>query len=98
MPVRTNPLELGAKGAVAMARDVHDVLEEVVRLDAREELVRGQEPVLAPLLLARPTVARRRGDRYLEVRNALQQLADQRSLPGTRRPGDDDERRPVATG
>jgi len=74
------------------------VLEEVVRLDAREELVRGQEPVLTPLLLARPAVARRRRNRHLDVRNALQQLADQRSLPGTRWAGDDDERRPVATG
>ncbi len=98
MAGRADALELGAKRPVAMPGDVVDVLEELVGLDPREELLRGQEPVLAPVLLAGPAIARRRGDGHLELGHPLQQLPDQRSLAGARRPGDDDRGRPVATG
>ena len=49
--VRRDPVELRAERAVAVAGDVLDVLEELAARDACEEVVVGEEPVLAAVLL-----------------------------------------------
>src|SRR5581483_2620481 len=90
VPVRPDPLQLRLQGAVAVPGDVLHVLEELAGLDPGEELVRGQEPVLPPVLLPGPTAASRRRDRHLERRDALDELPDERSLAGARRHRADD--------
>src|SRR5256885_5337669 len=62
--LRRDPLELGAEGPGAVAGDVLDVLEELAAPDAGEELVVGEEPVLAAVLLCAPPLARRGRDRH----------------------------------
>ena len=81
-----------------MPGDVGDVLEELVRLDPREEVVGREEPVVAPVLLAGTPVAGRRRNGHLQLGHALQQLPDQRSLARAGRSCDDDEGGPAATG
>jgi hypothetical protein len=69
------------------------VLEEVARLDAAAELLVGEEPVLAAVVLAgalRPGGGR---DGDLELGDPLGERPDQRPLPGSRRAGDDEDRR-----
>jgi hypothetical protein len=65
------------------------VLEEVPAREPLLELVEAEEVVVAPLLLARPRLAGGGGDRQVEVRKALAQALDQRSLADSRRPGYD---------
>ena len=90
-PFRRDPVELGGERAVASADEL-DVLEEVAGLDPLDELLLGEEPVLAPVHLARPLRPRRRGDGDLELGLALEQALDQRSLAGPARAGDDEDR------
>ena len=75
---RETALDLRAQGPVAVAA-VGGELEEVLFLGALLELLRGEEVVIATVLLPLPRIARRRRDRELEVRDALQQLGDQAS-------------------
>jgi hypothetical protein len=49
-----DPVELGRKRSVAVAGHVLDVLEEVTGVDAGDELLFREEPVLPPVLLTRP--------------------------------------------
>src|SRR5262249_25670751 len=93
--VPTDPPQLGAERSVAVARDVLDLLEELVRLDSGQELLERQETVLAAVGLPRPPVARRRRDGRLELGHLLEQLPDQRSLPGARGAGHDEQRGPT---
>jgi len=65
------------------------VLQEVARGHALVELLRGEEVVVAPVLLAGPRRARGRRHRQLEPGHALQQLGDQRPLAHPRRARDD---------
>jgi hypothetical protein len=67
---------------------VVDVLEEVAGREPRRELVAADEVVVAPLPLAWPTLARRRRDRELELRELREEAALERALSGTRRAGD----------
>ena len=59
--------------------------------DAARELLVAQEPVLDAVLLARPLLARRRRDGELELREAREQRTDERALPGSGWPGDDED-------
>src|SRR5581483_2658774 len=65
LAVAANPRELREERAVAVPGHVLDVLQELARLELREELVRRQEPVVAAGELAGPLVARRRRNRHL---------------------------------
>jgi hypothetical protein len=71
-----------------------DPLEELVVGEAPVELVRADEPVLAPVLLAGAAGARRRRDGELQLRNALEQQPRKRALALAGRAGDDEDRRP----
>ena len=64
------------------------------RVDRLLELGLGEEVVLAPVLLTRAPRSGRRRDRNLEIVATLEKLADQGSLAGAGRPGDDEELRP----
>ena len=88
-----DPLDLLPQRAVALPGDVRDVLEELAVGDAAGEVALREVVVVAAFLLAFAAEARCRGDRKLELGHARQQLADQRSLAGARRPGDDQHRR-----
>ena len=59
----------------------------------RSNSSRGEEVVVDAVLLARAGSARRRRHRQLELRQALHQPADQRSLADARGPGDDEHAR-----
>ena len=91
VPVLRDPVDLGAQRAVAVPRDVRDPLQERALVDPARELVVGEEPVLAPVDLARASRARRGRDGDLEPWNALEQALDQRPLARARRPGDDED-------
>ncbi len=91
-----DPVDLGTKRAVPLAGHVLDPLEEAARVDAARELVLGEEPVLAPVLLAGALLPRRRGDRDLELRDPLDERPDQRPLPRARRARDDEDGARVA--
>ena len=95
-PVAGDPVDLGAQRAVALARDVGDVLEEVALVDAADELGVGEEPVLAPVLLALAAQAGGRRDRDLELGHALEQGLDERALAGPRGAGDHEDGRAVS--
>src|SRR4051794_27670765 len=82
--------QLGAQGAVAAA-GVLGVLDEVPRVHARVELLRGQEVVVDPVLLPRARRPRGRGDRQLELGHAREEVRDQRALAHAGRPGDDED-------
>ena len=84
--VGRDPVHLAAEGAVALARDVLHVLEEVAILDSLDERLLAEEPVLAPLLLPRALRPCRRRDGDLELGDALDELADQRALAGAEGP------------
>jgi len=73
------------------AADVLDVLEEAAVLDAVEELLLGQEPVLPAVRLTRALAPRRRRDGDFELRQPLDERLDQRSLAGSRRSRDDED-------
>ena len=90
-PVRRDPVDLRAERPVAPVGHVLDPLEERRLLRARRELLVGEEPVLATVLLTGPLRPGRRGDRDLELRDPLEDRADQRPLPGARGTGDDDD-------
>src|SRR5215210_1763297 len=86
---RSRALDLRAGGAVAVAR-VGRVLQERVGGDPPLELLGRQEPVVAPVDLARTLRPCRGRDRKLEPRKAFAQGAYQRALPDPRRAGDDE--------
>ena len=73
-------LDLGAQRSVAVAA-VGGELEEVLGVDPLIELGAVEEVVVAAVLLALAGVPRGCRDRHLELRDAPQQLADQRPLP-----------------
>ena len=52
-----------------------------------------EEVVVDPVRLPQPRLTRRRRDGQLELGNAVEQRADQRSLADPRRPGDDEDPR-----
>jgi hypothetical protein len=67
------------------------VLDEVPAREALFELVKAEEVVIAPVLLARPRLAGRGRDRQVEVGEPLAEPLDQRSLADSRRPGYDEQ-------
>ena len=89
--VRRDPVDLGAQRPVPPARDVLDPFEEPAVGDAARELVLFEEPVLAAVLLAGAEGPGRRRDRDLELRDALDERADQRPLAGAGRAGNDED-------
>ena len=93
LAARVDPLDLRAERAVPLPRDVDDVLEELPRLDLRDECRLVEEVVVLPILLPRPLRARRRRDGDLEIVAALDQSLDEGALPRPRRAGDDEELR-----
>src|SRR5581483_2637181 len=78
---------------VAVAGDVLHVLEELAARDTLEEVVVGEEPVFAPVLLRAPPLARRGRHGRLDLRHTLDELANERALAGARRARDDEHRR-----
>ena len=98
LPVGGDPIELRRERAVTPADEL-DVLQETPGLDTLEELLLREEPVLAAVDLARSLRPRRRGDRHLELGQALDQALDQRPLAGPKRAGDDEDgNRPIRGG
>src|SRR6187200_1438326 len=89
--VPADPVDLRPERAVPLVRDVLDPFEELAVLHPLAELLVGEEPVLAPVLLPGAHWSRGRGDRDLELREPLEQRADQRALAGAGRPGDDED-------
>ena len=85
-------VDLGAERAVALPGNVRDVLEEVAARDAVRELPVREEVVVAPVLLPASLKPRRGRDGELEVGDALEERADECSLPGPGRASDDDHR------
>ena len=69
-----DPVHLRGERAVAAADEL-DVLEELPRLDPLDELLLGQEPVLAAVRLVRALRARRGRDGDLELRDAVRRAA-----------------------
>jgi len=69
------------------------VLEEVAGDHAAVELGLAEEVVVHAVFLPRTRLARGGGDGELELRNALQQRADEGALPDARRAGDDEDHR-----
>ena len=86
-PSAIRALELRAQRAVAVA-GVLGVLDEVAGRDAVVELLGREEVVVDAVLLARPRRARRRRDRQLERRDAVEQRPDQRPLADSGRARD----------
>ena len=78
--VSVDSVELGAKRPVALVRDVRDPFEERSFRDPGGELLVGEEPVLASVLLTGTLRARGGGDRDLELRQTVVERPDQRSL------------------
>jgi hypothetical protein len=79
--------------AVALARDVDDVLEELACRDPAVELLLGEEVVLAAVRLAAAARTGRRGDRDLEIVALGEQRADERALARAGGARDDEELR-----
>ena len=71
--------------------DIGHPLEEVAPLDPLVELLVRDEPVLAPVLLARPARTSRRRDRERKLRHALQDHALEGALARTRGARYDDD-------
>ena len=90
--VLRDPLDLGAERPVPAPGDVRHALEELAGVDPARELLVGEELVVAPVDLARPLRPRRGRDGDLEAGHALEQALDQRPLPRSGRPGDDEDR------
>ena len=88
-PARDAPVELGAQRPVAPAR-VAGVLDELAGRRARSNSA-SEEVVVDAVLLARPRVARGGRHRQLELRDPLEQAADQRALADPRGSGDDED-------
>ena len=83
-------LDLRAWGPVPIA-GVGRVLQEALVVDHAIELLLGQEVIVDSVALSRPRRPGRRRDGQLELRHPLQQSPDQRALPNTGRPGDDEQ-------
>src|SRR5687768_1035919 len=90
LAAREDALDLRPKRAVP-PRDVDDVLEELPALDAREEVLLREEVVVAPLHLAGAASPCRSGNGQREIRAALEERLDQRSLAGPGGARDDEE-------
>jgi hypothetical protein len=95
-----DPVDLRAQraGALAVAPRPLDPFEEVVGREPAVELFARQEPVVPPVDLARPPLSRRRRNRELELRNALEQQPRQGALPLAGRAGDDEDGRALRRG
>jgi len=74
------------------------VLEELAGIDAARKLLRGEEVVLAAVLLPGAKRAGGRGNGDREVRAARNELPDQSALAGAGRAGDDEEPWPHVSG
>src|SRR5206468_2498334 len=84
-------IHLGPERPVSLAGDVGDVLEELAGRDATGKFAVREKVVLAAVLLALTAETGRRRDGHLELPHALEQCADEGSLPRTRRAGDDED-------
>src|SRR5207249_2541610 len=93
LAVGLDAIDLRAQRAGPGAPREVDVLEELPVLDEPLEFLGRDEPVLPSVLLARPLLARRRGDGQLELRHRLEQDLLQRSFAGTGGASDDNDQR-----
>jgi hypothetical protein len=90
-PVAPRPiLDLGQERAVAIA-GVGGVLEELTGLEPAFELLRGEEVVVAPVVLPRPRRPRRGRNRQAQARLTLEQRADEGALADARRTRDHED-------
>jgi len=85
-----DPIDLGVQRAVPSA-DEDDVLEEGARADLRVELLVGEKVVLPPVPLSLAAQPGGGGDGDLQVASALDEAANEGSLPGSGGAGDDEE-------
>src|SRR5919204_3026130 len=92
--VGRDAVELGPERsrAVALTPGKRDPLEEAALLQLPVELPVAQEPVVAAVLLARPTGSRRRRDGERQLRDTLDQPLRQRALALAAGAGDDEDR------
>jgi hypothetical protein len=86
-------VELGPQRPRPLPPGERVVLEEVVLGQPPVELLVGDEPVVDPVDLAGPAFPRRGGHRERDLRDAPQQLLNERPLAGTRGAGDHQNRR-----
>ena len=86
--MRLDSVDLRPQSAGARAPGQVDVLEELVVLDTALEDLGADEPVLAPVLLARPLVAGRCGHCQFQLGHSLKQQLLECSLAGAGGAGD----------
>ncbi|EKE17016.1 MAG: hypothetical protein ACD_10C00669G0001 [uncultured bacterium] len=66
-------------------------LEKLLTLDHGAELCGIDKPVFPPVLLTRPRIAGRKGDRQMNIRLLFKEQTNQCGFTGTGRCGDDVE-------